>query len=204
MDDDTTLTCFSYACSSQSPELIQRVKYSNKILLPPSILYKLQDETTTLFFKITNKENSFGQVCGVQEFTAPPGVVHIPYHIMEGIGLKEGSQVDIQLTTPPNGSYIKLRPHKTAFIELPDPKSLLEEALSSNYPVVTEGHTIAVYNKENETVYHIDIIKTEPTSIIKIIDVNIDVDFDPPLDYVPVEQYDKIKFPGKGRRLGTS
>ena len=90
--DDTTLTCFSYACSSQSPELIQRVKYSNKILLPPSILYKLQDETTTLFFKITNKENSFGQVCGVQEFTAPPGVVHIPYHIMEGIGLKVKDQ----------------------------------------------------------------------------------------------------------------
>ena len=80
----------------------------------------------------------------------------------------------------------------------------MEEALSSNYPVVTEGHTIAVYNKENETVYHIDIIKTEPASIIKIIDVNIDVDFEPPLDYVPVEQYDKIKFPGKGRRLGTN
>ena len=72
---NTTLMCFSYACSSQSEELIQRVKYSNKILLPPSVLHQLQDNTNTMFFKITNIENSFGQVCGVQEFTAPPGVV---------------------------------------------------------------------------------------------------------------------------------
>lgn len=203
---ETTLMCFSYACSSQSEELTQRIKYSNKILLPPNVLHQLRDNTTTLFFKITNIENSFGQVCGVQEFTAPPGVVHVPYHIMEGLGLKEGAQVNIELSTPPDGSYIKFQPHKTEFIELPDPKALLEKALSINYPVVTESHTITIQDPETNKVYHIDIVKTEPAPIIKIIDVNIDVDFDPPLDYVPpppVIKYDIERFPGKGHRLGS-
>ena len=198
--------CFSYACSSQTEELIQRVKYSNKILLPPSVLHQLQDNMTTMFFKITNVENSFGQVCGVQEFTAPPGVVLVPYHILDGLGLTEGSTVNIDLSTPPDGSYIKLQPHKTEFIELPDPKALLEKALSVNYPVVTEGHTITIQNPETDKVYHIDIVKTEPAPIIKIIDVNINVDFEAPLDYVPpppVEKYDKERFPGKGHRLGS-
>lgn len=202
---ETKLMCFSYACSSQPDELTQRIKYSNKILLPPNVLHQLQDNTTTMFFKITNIENSFGQVCGVQEFTAPPGVVHAPYHIMEGLGLKEGSRVNIELSTPPDGSYIKLRPHKTEFIELSDPKALLEKALSVNYPAVTEGHTITVQDPETNKVYHIDIVKTEPSPIIKIIDVNINVDFEPPLDYVPpppVIKYDTERFPGKGHKLG--
>ena len=199
--------CFSYACSAQPDELIQRVKYSNKILLPPSVLHQLQDNTTTMFFKITNTNNTFGQVCGVQEFTSPPGVVLVPYHVMEGLGLKEGNNVQVELSTPPDGSYIKLQPHKTEFIELPDPKALLEKALSVNYPVVTEGHTITIQNPDTNKVYHVDIVKTEPASIIKIIDVNINVDFDPPLDYVPppiVEKYDTERFPGKGHKLGSS
>ena len=204
---NTTLMCFSYACSAQPDELIRRVKYSNKILLPPSILHQLQDNTTTMFFKITNTNNTFGQVCGVQEFTAPPGVVLVPYHVMEGLGLSEGNNVNVELSTPPDGSYIKLQPHKTEFIELPDPKALLEKALSVNYPVVTEGHTITIQNPDTNKVYHVDIVKTEPASIIKIIDVNVNVDFDPPLDYVPppiVEKYDEERFPGKGHKLGSS
>ncbi len=124
---NTTLMCFSYACSSQPDELIQRVKYSNKILLPPSILHQLQDNTTTMFFKITNINNTFGQVCGVQEFTAPPGVVLVPYHVMEGLGLNEGNAVDIELSTPPDGSYIKLQPHKTEFIKKVLSEKILDE-----------------------------------------------------------------------------
>ena len=126
---------------------------------------------------------------------------------MEGLGLKEGNNVQVELSTPPDGCYIKLQPHKTEFIELPDPKALLEKALSVNYPVVTEGHTITIQNPDTNKVYHVDIVKTEPASIIKIIDVNVNVDFDPPLDYVPppiVEKYDEERFPGKGHKLGSA
>ena len=49
-----------------------------------------------MFFKVSNKEMQFGIVCGVQEFSAPPGICHVPYHIMNNIGVKEGSQVEIE------------------------------------------------------------------------------------------------------------
>ena len=214
----TQLICFSYSCSSQPEDVIKEVKYSNKILLPPSVLHELIQGHYEMpyFFKIENIENKFAQYCGIQEFSSPPGVAHIPYHIMSGLGIKEGENINIELATPTDGSYVKLQPHTIKFCELENPKALLEKALSSNYPVITEGHTIRIEDKTTEKVYHIDIVKTEPAPVIKIIDVNINVDFDPPLDYIPPEpvvnnftdtsnnvvEYDIERFPGKGHRLG--
>jgi ubiquitin fusion degradation protein 1 len=152
-----------------------------------------------MFFKIKNLENEITEVCGVQEFSAPPGVVHIPYHIMEGMGIKEGSNVEISLYNPPNGSYVKLQPHKTEFIELSDPKAVLEKILSRDYPVVSQGQTIALYYKEVDKVYHIDIVKAEPAEVIKIINVNLNVDFDPPKDYMRSSPNDKRSSPNDKR-----
>lgn len=221
------LICFSYACSSQSETLTERVKYSNKILLPPNILYELNKNSeefkSPLFFKIINKENKLNEVCGVQEFTSPPGVIYVPYHIMEQLGISEGDNVNIELFMPSDGTYVKIRPHSTDFINLSDPKSVLEKVLSNDYPVIKEGSTICINYKELNKRYHIDIMETKPESIIKIINVDINVDFDEPLDYVPPEKpvklnnflkktnekkksatdYDSNRFPGKGNRLGT-
>ena len=36
-----TLTCFSYTCSSVSEDTQKLLKYSNKILLPASMLHKV-------------------------------------------------------------------------------------------------------------------------------------------------------------------
>lgn len=220
------LICFSYTCSSQSDELKKRVKYSNKILLPPTILYELNDKNNNfdqiLFFKIINKVNKLEEVCGVHEFTAPPGVVHLPYHIMEQLGIQEGDTIDIELTIPQNGTYIKLRPHTTEFIKLYNPKVILEKVLSKDYPVIKQGSTISIYYKELNKVYFIDILETKPEQVIKIININVNVDFEEPLDYVPPEQpvklnnflkikkdeqkqkpeYNVNKFPGAGNRLG--
>ena len=75
-----------------------------------------------------NKEIQFSAYCGVHEFTAPPGVVHLPYRIMEGLGLTEGGNINIELISPVEGTYMKLRPHKTAFIELSDRKLFLRKS----------------------------------------------------------------------------
>lgn len=109
----TELLCFSYSCSSQSEEFRNNLKYSNKILLSPTVLNELNkndDIEFPLFFKITNKETEYGKVCGVQEFTAPPGVCNVPYYIMEELGIQEGTNVHISLVNPNKGTYIKLRP----------------------------------------------------------------------------------------------
>ena len=73
-----TLTCFSYACSSVSPDTQKLLKYSNKILLPASMLHKINEMDNVeypLFFKIINPICEFGRVCAVHEFTATEGLV---------------------------------------------------------------------------------------------------------------------------------
>ena len=117
MEYSTDISCFSYACSSYDEELVNKLKHTNKLLLPSSVLYSLQEENdefdSPLFFRLKNKSNEFYQECGVHEFSAPPGVIHAPYYVMNNLGINEGDMVNIELVNPPEGSFIKIRPHKT-------------------------------------------------------------------------------------------
>ena len=67
MEYSTDISCFSYACSSCDEELANKLKHTNKLLLPQSVLYSLQEDgeefESPLFFKLTNKSNEFYQVC---------------------------------------------------------------------------------------------------------------------------------------------
>jgi len=189
MSFKTNLSCFSFTCSTQSEELTKRLKSSNKILLPPSVLYALNqqqnlNDNSIMFFKVTNKEMQFGIVCGVHEFSAPPGICHVPFHIMNNIGIREGQQVEIEKICPVQGTYMKLRPHKTEFINLSNPKAVLERIMSKDYPVVSQGQTIEINYEDLKCKYLIDIIETNPANIISIVNTDINIDFDQPLDYV--------------------
>jgi len=211
------LLCFSYACSSQNPEMIDSLKHSNKILLPESLLFELTKENhdsldNKMYFKVSHTETEYGEVCGVHEFSAPAGVVHLPYHIMNSCSIGEGVNVKIELVSPPKGDFVKLRLHNSKeFSKLSDPKAVLEKILSRDYPVVTQGQTIAL--NYTDKVFMIDIVETQPTEIIEILNADINVDFDIALDYEEEhEQEDKMenykhdlrRFPGKGNRLGSN
>ena len=188
------LPCFSFTCSAQSDEITKQCRYGNKILLPPNVLHDLMTqelfaEGEIMFFKVINVKIEFGQVCGVHEFTASPGICHLPYHIMEDLALTEGENITIEKVNPPKGTYVKLRPHKTDFINLPDPKAILEKIMSKDYPVITRGQTIAINHVESNRVFRIDILETKPAEIISIVNTDLNVDFDEPIDYVPPVQY---------------
>ena len=232
----TELLCFSYACSSQNPDMVEKLKHSNKILLPESLLFELTKEShdsleNKLYFKVSHKETGYGEVCGVHEFSSPPGVVHLPYHIMNSCCIEEGSNVNIELVAPPKGDFVKLRLHNSKeFSKLSDPKAVLEKIMSRDYPVVTQGQTIALHYTELDKVFMIDIVETQPTEIIEILNSDINVDFDIALDYDEAEKteqleanesktqardvssnvanykltYDMERFPGKGYRLGSN
>ena len=185
----TTLSCFSFTCSSQSEEIINRCRYSNKILLPPDILRELMardlfTENDIMFFKVINKKIEFGVVCSVQEFTASPGMCHIPYHIMEELAITEGETVEIEKVSPPKGTYVKLRPQETAFIEMSNPKAILEKIMCQDYPVITEGQTITINYKDLGKIFSIDILETQPEEVVSIIDTDLNVEFGEPADYI--------------------
>ena len=178
MEFKQELICFSFTCSAQSEEITKKLKHSNKILLPPSVLYNLNqneqlEDNEIMFFKVTNKELNFGQVCGVHEFSAPPAICHVPYHIMDNLAIREGSTIEIKKVCPVKGTYIKLRPHKTAFINLSNPKAIIEKIMSKDYPVVTEGQTIEIFYEELNEIFQIDIVKAEPAEIISIVNTDI-------------------------------
>ena len=186
----TNLVCFSYACSSQNPEMIEKLRCSNKILLPESMLFEITKDNhdsleQKLYFKVSNKDTQYGEVCGVHEFSAPPGVVNLPYHIMESCSLEEGSTVQVDLISPPKGNFMKIRLHNSKeFSKLSNPKVVLEKIMSRDYPVVTQGQTIALNYTDLNKVFMVDVVETKPSEIIEIINTDINVDFDKALDYV--------------------
>ena len=191
MEFSTDLLCFSYSCSPDFDTMDKELQHSTTALLPESVLYQLNQKGNMefpLFFKVSNKETQFGRVCAVKSFTAPPGVCHIPYYIMSELGISEGETINIELNSVPTGSYIKIRPHKTEFINLSNPKAILEKYLSKNYPVLSKGTTISIWHDTLEKAFLIDIVESKPSDVIKTIDTDINLDFDKPLDYVEPEQ----------------
>ena len=135
-----------------------------------------------LFFRVKNKITQYGSVCGVEEFTSPPGVCHLPYQIMTDICVEEGSDVELELVIPPNGDFVKLRFHTSEFAALTNPKIIMEKIMSKDYPVLTCGQTIVFNHVDLNKIYRVDVIETKPTEVIKIINTNLNVDFAPTLD----------------------
>lgn len=79
--------------------------------------------------------------------------------------------------------FIKLRPHKTKFIELDNPKAVLEYQLR-NFTCLHEGDTITIQTFSGK--FEIDILEIKPKNnyeAICIINTDVQVDFAPPLDY---------------------
>lgn len=90
---------------------------------------------------------------------------------------------DLKRETQKAQYMIKLRPHRTKFIETNNPKAVLEYQLR-NFTCLHEGDTITItaFNEK----FEIDILEITPKTpynAICIIDTDVNVDFAPPLDY---------------------
>ena len=162
------------------------IELSNSIILPPSALGVLStmknfnDSKNPILFRILNIDLNISTHCGVAEFTAQNGTCYLPTNMFEKLCLVEGQQVNIRNTKLNPGTFIKLQPHKTEFIENPNPKTILEYNLR-NYFCVTEGDTISV--KFGKKIYQIDVVQCKPDKAIRTLNTDIEVDFCPPKDY---------------------
>ena len=162
------------------------IELSNSIILPASALGVLSsmknfnDSKNPILFRILNIELNISTHCGVAEFTAEEGACYLPSNMFERLCLTEGQQVNIRNFALKLGTFIKLQPHKTEFIDNPNPKTILEYNLR-NYFCVTEGDTISV--KFGKKIYNIDVIECKPDKAIRTLNTDIEVDFCPPKDY---------------------
>lgn len=174
--------CGQYRCFPVS--FIERggAEQGDKIFLPPSALNRLAQLHIEypMLFRAENKRSGRYTHCGVLEFIADEGSVYLPYWMMKHLGLQEGDIVTLTNASLPKGSYVKLQPHSTEFLDISNPRAVLETTLRG-FSCLTVGDTIPIYY--NDRVYQINIIESKPADAISVIETDCNVDFAPPLDY---------------------
>jgi ubiquitin fusion degradation protein 1 len=102
---------------------------------------------------------------------------------METLVLEPGDLVNITSTELPLGTFVKFQPQDVSFLEISDPKAVLQRALES-LSTLTKGDIFTF--DYNDTIYRIAVLETKPENpknSICIIDVDLNVDFAAPLGY---------------------
>ncbi|KAL4470151.1 hypothetical protein ABPG72_009076 [Tetrahymena utriculariae] len=159
----------------------------NKILLPPTVLNTLSASNLPypMIFCVQNTYLNKQTYVGVLEFIAPEGTCYIPFWMFQMLQCFDGQQIQVTLVTDvKKGKFVKIQPHETAFIDLPDPRAILEKELR-NYTVLHQGDTIHIEFMKQQ--FQIDILEVKPPNdyhAICVVDAEIEVDFAKPLDYV--------------------
>lgn len=138
-----------------------------------------------MLFQVENRREDRTTHCGVLEFIADEGMVYLPYWMMQNLLLQEGDVVTLRSATLPKGTFVKLQPHSKDFLDISNPRAVLETTLR-NFSCLSVGDTIPInYNNRQ---YFIDIVEAKPENAISVIETDCNVDFAPPLDYVEPER----------------
>jgi ubiquitin fusion degradation protein 1 len=101
--------------------------------------------------------------------------------MMQNLLLREGDVVTLRSAALPKGTFVKLQPHSKDFLDITNPRAVLETTLR-NFSCLTVGDTVPI--RYNNKAYFIDIIEAKPADAISVIETDCNVDFAPPLDYV--------------------
>ncbi|KAB5541504.1 hypothetical protein DKX38_014478 [Salix brachista] len=192
----------TYRCYPASFIEKPQIESGDKIIMPPSALDRLASLHIDypMLFELQNNAAERVSHCGVLEFIAEEGMIYMPYWMMENLLLQEGDTVRVKNVTLPKGKYVKLQPHTKDFLDISNPKAILETTLR-NYSCLTTGDSIMVaYNNKK---YYIDIIETKPSNAITIIETDCEVDFAPPLDYKEPEKSVTSVPPSKATSQGA-
>jgi len=163
----------------------ESANHGGKMFLPASALEKLTQLHITypMLFELINGAKSKSTHAGVLEFTAEEGRCYLPYWIMQTLLLEPGDLLQIKSTDLSPGSFIKLQPQNTNFLEISDPKAVLETSFR-NFSCLTVGDVFTF--SYNDTVYEIAVLEVKPESeshAISVQETDLEVDFAPPVGY---------------------
>ena len=102
--------------------------------------------------------------------------------------LEPGDLLQIKSTDLPPGQFVKLQPQDSSFLDISDPKAVLENAFR-NFACLTIGDIFTF--AYNDLVYEIAVKETKPSiaagGAIGILETDLSVDFEAPLGYVEPE-----------------
>lgn len=129
--------------------------------------------------------------------------------------------IRVESTSLPVATYSKFQPQNTEFLEITNPKAVLENALRQ-FACLTAGDVIAI--SYNTHVYEVCVLETKPGDAVSIIECDMNVEFAAPVGYKEPERFpeeasvsddsqsmsmsadgdasdEKPRFPGGGFRL---
>lgn len=171
-----------YHCYSAAMADKTHLEQGDKILLPPSafdVLARLQVDYPMLF-QLQNPNRGTLTHCGVLEFTAEEGSCVIPFWMMQNLLIEEGGVLTVTNASLPKANFVKFQAQHVDFLEISNPRAVLEHALR-NFSCITKGDVICVpYNSKN---YHFEIKEVKPQDAACIIETDCNVDFDAPVGY---------------------
>lgn len=139
---------------------------------------------------------------GVLEFGADEGVVYLPSWMMKRLKLSEGESIQLFGTRLPKGKFVKLQPQSVTFLELSDPKSVLEQALRA-YTVISPGDIIEIHY--NMMTFELLVMEVQPDAAgISVLNTDLEVDFAPPVGYVEPERKPAAPVPTMQSKLNIN
>lgn len=139
-----------------------------------------------MLFRVSSHDAVHSTHLGVLEFIAEEGRVYLPEWVYAKFQLSLGAMplVLVQNVTIQLGTFVKIQPQSVNFLEITDPKAVLEKALN-NYSALTVNDIIAI--EYNDQQYRLLVMEVKPesrTGAISIVETDLSVDFAAPLGYV--------------------
>ncbi|KAL9613785.1 MAG: hypothetical protein Q9167_001676 [Letrouitia subvulpina] len=164
----------------------ENVNHGGKVIMPPSALDKLTrlHITYPMLFELTNGAAEKMTHAGVLEFIAEEGKIYLPFWMMQTLTLEPGDLVQILSTDLPSGSFIKLQAQSTSFLDISDPKAVLENAFR-NFSCLTKNDIFTF--AYNDQVYEMAVLETKPDTAkngaVSVLETDLEVDFATPVGY---------------------
>jgi ubiquitin fusion degradation protein 1 len=152
----------------------------DKILLPASILENISNSEVKwpLIFEIFNKKSGKKTHCGVLEFTSDEGCAYLPYWMIKNLFAIEGETLIFKYTNLDKGNYVKIQPQTSDFLDISNPRAVLESNLRF-FTCLTREDVIAI--DYNDKIYWLNVLEVKPGKAISIIETDINVDFSLPM-----------------------
>jgi len=91
---------------------------------------------------------------------------------MRNLMIDEGAMIQVESATLPVASYSKFEPQSAEFLDITNPKAMLENALR-NFACLTTGDMIAI--RYNDRIYELRVLETRPGEAVSIIECDMDV-----------------------------
>jgi ubiquitin fusion degradation protein 1 len=113
--------------------------------------------------------------------------------MMRTLLLENGDIIRLKSTALPQATFIRIQPQSVEFLDISDPKAVLENALR-NFSALTKNDIFAI--SYNDQIYEIQVLEARPENdmaAVSVIETDLEVDFAPPVGYVEPEHNARSK-----------